>query len=146
MMESKDLKALLEQRTATMKQFVEGHEPICCYAIFRADLGMTPGKMAAQCGHAFDEVIMKSSGDEILAYKGTGHGTKIIMYVKNEHQLVRCYEEAKALGITTALVVDRGHVIPNTMFTGAPILTAVGIGPVKRSLAAPITKRCTMVQ
>lgn len=141
-----ELNALLASRKASMALFTDDHQPVNIYAIFRSDLNMTPGKMAAQCGHAFHLVIeegMKNDPAGIEAYKGTGNGTKIIMYVKNQGQLLRVYDEAKSLGLVAEMVIDRGHVIEGTAFTGEPILTAIGIGPVLREVVAPITKRCT---
>lgn len=77
-------------------------------------------------------------------YEGTGNGTKLCMYAKNEGQLMRAYREAKAAGLPCALIVDRGHVIPGTAFDVRPILTAIGIGPCFKDEVVHITKRLTL--
>lgn len=143
-----DIRALLDERARTMAEFTADHRPLNLYAIYRADLEMGPGKMAAQCGHAFDlakEQALQGDPGIQARYKGSGNGTKIVMYVKNLGQLLRAYREAQAAGLPCALVIDRGHVLP-PHFDGQPIITALGIGPVYKDLVAPITKRCTQAR
>jgi len=141
-----DIQAMLDERARTMAEFIPNHRPLLLYAIYRADLEMPPGKLAAQCGHAFqdarDAAILERP-DIAAQYKGTGHGTKVCMYAKNQHQLLRAYREAKALGLPCALVIDRGHKLP-PHFDGNPIITAVGIGPVYQDEVKDITKRYTL--
>lgn len=141
-----DIQAMLDERASTMAEFTPNHRPLLVYAIYRADLEMPPGKLAAQCGHAFQDardVAIVERPDIAAQYKGTGHGTKVCMYAKNQHQLLRAYRDAKALGLPCALVIDRGHKLP-PHFTGAPIITAVGIGPVYADEVKGITKRYTL--
>lgn len=143
-----DIQALLDERARTMAEFSADHRPLNMYAIYRADLDMPPGKLAAQCGHAYvnahDEA--KALRPDITAgYKGTGNGTKICMYAKNLGQLLRGYREAQAAGLPCSLIIDRGHVLP-PHFDGQPIITALGIGPVYRDEAVHITKRFTLVR
>lgn len=143
-----EIQALLDERLRTMQDFTEDHRPLNLYAIYRKDLDMPPGKLAAQCGHAYvnahDEA--KLLRPEVTAgYKGTGNGTKICMYAKNVGQLLRAYQEAKEAGLPCALIIDRGHVLP-PHFDGKPIITAVGIGPVYADEVKHITKRYTLTQ
>jgi PTH2 family peptidyl-tRNA hydrolase len=141
-----DIQAMLDERARTMAEFTPDHRPLLLYAIYRADLEMPPGKLSAQCGHAFqdarDAAILERP-DVAAQYKGTGHGTKVCMYAKNQHQLLRAYRDAKALGLPCALVIDRGHKLP-PHFDGNPIITAVGIGPVYQDEVKDITKRYTL--
>lgn len=143
-----DIQALLDERTRTMAEFTPDYRPLNLYAIYRADLDMPPGKLAAQCGHAYVNAhdAAKLERPEITAqYKGTGNGTKICMYAKNLGQLLRAYREAKAAGLPCELIIDRGHVLP-PHFDGQPIITAVGIGPVYADEVKHITKRYTLTQ
>ena len=143
---SADIQALLDERARTMAEFSPDHRPLVSYAIYRADLEMPPGKLAAQCGHAFQDsrdIASVARPDITAQYKGTGHGTKVCMYAKNLHQLLRAYHDAKAAGLPCALVIDRNHVLP-PHFDGNPIITAVGIGPVYADEVKDITKRYTM--
>lgn len=142
------IQAMLDERKRTMADFTPDHRPLMIYAIYRADLEMTAPKMASQVGHAYTDAhdAAKLLRPEITAqYRGTGHGTKVLMYAKNEGQLIRAYEGAVAAGLPCVLVIDRGHVMP-PHFDGDPIITAVGIGPVYKDEAAHITKRYTLAR
>lgn len=137
---------LLAERKRTMAEFRPDHRPLNMYAIYRADLEMPPGKLAAQCGHAFTRAYENAcKADPSIAerYKGTGNGTKICMYAKNQGQLLRAYREMLEQGIPCELIIDRGHVLP-PHFTGEPIITALGIGPVYRDEIANTLKRYTL--
>lgn len=143
-----DIQALLDERLRTMMEFTSDHRPINMYAIFRKDLEMGPGKLAAQTGHAFCMALKaarEKDSDIEDRYMGTGNGTKLVMYGKNEAAIVRAYKEALAAGLPCALVIDRGHKLA-PHFDGKPIITAVGIGPVYADIVRPITKRYTLVQ
>lgn len=141
-----DIQALLDERARTMRLFTESHRPMALYAIYRADLEMPLGKLAAQCGHAFQNAWdrARETRPEIASqYKGTGNGTKICMYAKNLNQLIQAYREAQALGLPCDLIIDRGHVLA-PQFDGQPIITALGIGPAFKDEIATITKRYTL--
>lgn len=142
-----ELQALLDERARTMQSFTADHRPMNMYAIFRKDINMSPEKIVPQCGHAY-HLSLKNAEQKTPGisetYEGTGNGTKLCMYAKNEGQLMRAYHEAKAAGLPCALVIDRGHVIPGTVFDGQPILTAIGIGPCFKDEAEHITKRLTL--
>ena len=87
-----DILQLLGERKRTMAEFHTDYRPLNMYVICRADLEMSPGKLAAQCGHAFasafEEAVQKRP---VITskYKGTGEGTKIVMYAKSLETLVR---------------------------------------------------------
>lgn len=140
------IEQLLTDRKRTMTAFVAGHRTLNIYAIYRSDLEMPPGKLAAQCGHAFDLAYQqgcKSRPDVTDKYRGTGNGTKICMYARNLMALLRAYKEALEAQLPCELIIDRGHVmLPH--FDGQPIITALGIGPIYRDEAEHILKRYTM--
>ena len=143
-----DILQLLNERKRTMSEFHANYRPLNMYVICRADLEMSPGKLAAQCGHAFASAHEKAKLDrpEITsAYKGTGEGTKIVMYAKSLETLVRAYRDMQKAGLPHHLVIDRGHKLA-PHFTGEPIVTALGIGPVCRDEVDTIMKRYTMVK
>jgi peptidyl-tRNA hydrolase len=143
---SSHVQKMLEARRQTMAAFSADYRPLNMYALYRADLQMSPGKLAAQCGHAFAlayEAALAHDAALCNEYKGTGNGTKICMYAKNQGQLLRAYEEIKAMGVPHALVIDRGHVLP-PHFSGEPIITALGIGPAYADELRPILKRYTL--
>lgn len=140
--------SILQERARTMQAFDENHRPINMYAIYRADLEMAPGKLASQTGHAFAlafEEAQRQDPEFCAEYKGTGNGTKLVMYAKNQGQLLRAYRELLELDVPCALVIDRGHVLP-PHFNGQPIITALGIGPVYADRIQSITKRYTLTK
>ena len=113
------------------------------YAILRGDLEMTPGKSAAQAGHAFKLLTRKIMLDDpqvAEAYFADGMGTNVCLIAKNEFALERAYEQAIASGLYCERVIDSGHIMP-PHFNGEPILTAIGIGPCRRDEIHHITKR-----
>lgn len=143
-----DIQALLDESKRTMSEFTDNYRALNMYAIFRADLDMTPGKIGAQGGHAFLQSYEKSliQRPEITSlYKGTGNGTKIFMYAKNLGQLIRAYKDCQQANIPCELIIDRGHVIL-PYFAGDPIITALGIGPAYKDEIAHITKRYTLLK
>jgi PTH2 family peptidyl-tRNA hydrolase len=143
-----DIQELLNERERTMAFFHSDYKPLNMYAIFRADLEMSPGKLAAQAGHAFDMTHDKAKiqRPEITSqYKGSGNGTKICMYAKNLNQLIRAYRDCQSLNIPCELIIDRGHILlPH--FNGKPIITGLGIGPAFKEEMTTITKRYTMLK
>lgn len=109
---------------------------------------MSPGKMAAQAGHAFlesYEVVRIRDPDRAAEYHNGSHGTKVVLGAKDLTTLLDIYERAKVEGLPTVLITDSGHVMP-PHFDGSPIVTAVGIGPVKRNEIHHTTKRLQVVR
>lgn len=117
------------------------------YAIVRRELEMSPGKLAAQCGHAFLDVYdlcRKEYPDRAAAYHDGSHGTKVVLET-DLAELLQLRERAMAEGLPAALIVDAGHVMP-PHFDGNPVVTAVGIGPVMRHEIQHITGRLALVR
>lgn len=114
----------------------------------RSDLNMSPGKMAAQTGHAFLDTFdkcLREDPDRAARYHNGCHGTKVILGAKDLDSLRCIYERAKAEGLPCTVITDSGHVmLPH--FDGSPIVTAVGIGPVQREEIHHITKRLPLVK
>lgn len=119
---------------------------------------MSPGKMAAQAGHAFCESLRDAESQtywedgvgadtdtEWHRYVADPPGTKVVLEARDELALLRAYHDAQARGIPSALIYDSGHVLP-PHFDGSSILTAVGIGPTTRRKVAPITRRFALVR
>jgi PTH2 family peptidyl-tRNA hydrolase len=99
------------------------------YIIVRTDLGINSGKLAAQACHATMKVFFdKMSGvrggpgklwnEQEVEYSFVateeevqwieGQFTKITKKVKNENQLLKVYEKAKAAGLNVSLIKDAG--------------------------------------
>lgn len=125
------------------------------YAVVRKDLNMTPGKMAAQTGHAFSELTRRASiafDDEDahhawrwLAWKQR-HGIKIVMSAKNEGAIRKIFDFAHAAGLFTAWIVDKGlYGVPDEL-KDQDTPTVVGIGPATRAEVKDILRRARLVE
>lgn len=128
---------------------------------------MSPGKLAAQAGHAFTDVfqlaaqvaperlrsyqvrpplppaaaactVADRARDALLTQPWSG--TKLVLVAPDGEALLDLYARARALGFPTVLVGDHGHHHP-PHFDGGLIITALGLGPVRRQEHHPFTKR-----
>jgi peptidyl-tRNA hydrolase, PTH2 family len=123
------------------------------FIIIRTDLEMSVGKTAAQASHAsmkifFDKFMIqgKHYPEENVEYKviltkeeaiwKDGLFTKIVKKVKNESQLLKVYEEAKAAGLNVSLIKDAA-----LTELKEPAYTAIAIGPNYVDRIEPIIKR-----
>lgn len=105
--------------------------------LYRRDLNMRKGKIAAQVAHASLKVFLdrdRGSWDRLVvpldeAMSSWTHAgfAKIVLSVESEDDLVRAWQAAKDRGLPTALVTDAGH----TEFHGVPTRTVVAIGPAR---------------
>lgn len=91
--------------------------------ILREDLGMSPGKAAAQACHASIAAYEVSDIADIDEWKRNGV-TKIVLGVHNEQALVKLYKLAVANELSCSLIADEGR---TEISPGS--ITAVGIGP-----------------
>jgi PTH2 family peptidyl-tRNA hydrolase len=110
--------------------------------VYRRDLKMRKGKIAAQVAHAsmkvfFDRLVEVGDSryelgpDESWDWHGAVHPwvkglfAKIVLSVETEADLLRVYTLAKKAGIPCALITDAGK----TEFHGVPTRTTVALGP-----------------
>ncbi|MGB9713524.1 MAG: peptidyl-tRNA hydrolase Pth2 [Candidatus Bathyarchaeales archaeon] len=104
--------------------------------VFRSDLKLSKGKIAAQAGHAAvsaAEEARKRHKSWWDAWLDEGQ-CKIAVKVKSEKELRELEKRAKELGLPCALIVDRGltEVPPGTV-------TCLGIGPAPSEKVDKIT-------
>lgn len=112
--------------------------PIKQVIVYRRDLKMRKGKIAAQVAHASMRVLLKLAtfdpgAPETLtiamppAMTRWVHGrfTKVVLSVEDEDALLKVYEEALARALPCALITDSGK----TEFNGRPTRTTVAVGP-----------------
>ncbi len=107
---------------------------------------MPPGKLASQAGHAYlNSFIAASRANPEIEdlYQPDGLGTKVCLKAKNQEQILKAYERAKEAGIPCSLIIDQHHIMP-PHFTGDPIITALGIGPIRKADIHDITKRFSL--
>ena len=103
--------------------------------VYRRDLAMRKGKIAAQCAHASMAVFFKLDEgpsdrlsiplDGPMAAWAKGRSAKVVLSVEGEAELLAIHGEAQARGIPTAMITDSGK----TEFHGQPTRTAVAVGP-----------------
>lgn len=98
--------------------------------VVREDIKISPGKMAAQVGHAAVECAMKAkAADPKLFSKWMGEGQrKVVLKIAGLAELERIEGMARGAGLITSRIVDAGltEVPPGTV-------TCVGIGPSKET-------------
>jgi peptidyl-tRNA hydrolase len=118
------------------------------YAVVRRDLEMPPGKLSAQSGHAYTaslfDCIDKKPDDARRYRRFDNGGSKVTLFAKGEAELMALEARCREAGIPHALFTDSGHVLP-PHFDGGEVVTALGIGPVRRADAKPILKKLRCV-
>jgi PTH2 family peptidyl-tRNA hydrolase len=110
--------------------------------VVRRDLGMGPGKAAAQAAHASCEAVFRilDSGEKrwlewLREWRLTGQ-KKVVLRVNSEAELLSVYTTAVSLGLPASLVVDAGltQLPPGTR-------TAAAVGPAPEELVDRVTGR-----
>lgn len=112
-------------------------DPYRLYAAVRTDLGMTAGKIVSQAGHAYVDAILEATNkrpDEVDLWRDKHHGIKVCLAVRSLMQLYELKAECDRMGIFCSVIEDLGF----TVFDGKPTITAIGLGPIKRSQAGPV--------
>jgi PTH2 family peptidyl-tRNA hydrolase len=110
--------------------------------VFRSDLKLGKGKIAAQAGHAAVSAAQEAnkrhrSWWEAWLFEGQ---RKVVVKVKDEEELLELEEQAKELGLPNALIVDRGltEIPPDTV-------TCLGIGPAPAEMIDRLTGNLSLL-
>lgn len=108
--------------------------------VWRKDLKVRKGKIAAQCAHASLAAILNTGvvGQDDVVGKCVnipltpqtkdwirGNFKKVCVYVNSEVELLELHKKAQEAGIITALITDSGL----TEFNGVPTNTCIAVGP-----------------
>ncbi|EAL45805.1 peptidyl-tRNA hydrolase, putative [Entamoeba histolytica HM-1:IMSS-B] len=113
--------SLSQEKTTTTQP--EEYKMVFCV---RNDLKMGKGKIAAQCGHAVVECVLKSlqTQPDVLKYWHEHDQTKVALRVDSLEQILELEKQANQEGIVNGLITDLGRtqIAPNT-------ITVLGIGP-----------------
>jgi PTH2 family peptidyl-tRNA hydrolase len=109
--------------------------------VVRSDLKMSRGKVAAQAGHAAvsaAEEARRLHPNWLKAWLKEGQ-RKIAVKVGSEKELLQLEEEAKEMGLPSALISDRGltELPPGTV-------TCLGIGPAPSDKVDRITGKLAL--
>lgn len=110
--------------------------------VFRTDLKLSKGKLAAQAGHAAvsaSEEARKRHRTWWEAWLFEGQ-RKIAVKVNDEEELTELEEQTKRLGLPNSLIVDRG-------LTQIPegTVTCLGIGPAPAELMDRLTGKLPLL-
>ncbi|KAH6640708.1 peptidyl-tRNA hydrolase PTH2-domain-containing protein [Chaetomium tenue] len=122
----------------------DGQEECKMVLVVRTDLGMTKGKIAAQCSHATlacykaltraaQQAPSSAEGRILRAWEGAGQA-KIAVQVKSEDELLELMGKARGLGVTARVIADQGRTQ-----IAAGSRTVLGVGPAPKSLVDMVT-------
>ncbi len=100
---------------------------------------MDKGKMCAQCGHAFVDIVLKTDRRKINSWKEEG-AKKVVLKVANMKELLKYKRLAGEAGFKTALITDAGK----TFFKKATT-TCLGIGPDDEDRIDSVTRSLKMM-
>lgn len=117
---------------------MDTNDEVVMYLVFRADLNLPKGKIAAQAGHAVQLVIREVenaaeiNSNALLHEWEKGSYTKIALKVADEASLRALHSVLCAANVLCVPVVDEGR----TVVTEGT-MTVLGIQPLSRSKVAP---------
>lgn len=110
--------------------------------VFRSDLGLSKGKVAAQAGHAAASAAEEARRHHNAWFKAwiSEGQCKIAVKVKSEKELSELEKQAKELALPTALIIDRGltEIPPGTV-------TCLGIGPAPAESIDKLTGKLSLL-
>ncbi|KAG9233853.1 peptidyl-tRNA hydrolase PTH2-domain-containing protein [Amylocarpus encephaloides] len=104
--------------------------------VVRTDLGMTKGKIGAQCGHATlacYKAMLKSKSPILRRWEKSGQA-KIALQVKSESEMELLQATAMSLGLVAEVITDAGR---TQIASGSR--TVLGIGPGPKSILDQVT-------
>ncbi|KAJ4297920.1 hypothetical protein N0V90_005819 [Kalmusia sp. IMI 367209] len=116
-----------------------GHSEECkLVLVVRTDLGMTKGKIGAQCGHAtlacYKQFLRRSPNSAILRRWERSGQMKVALQVKSEEELEVLQAQALSLGLVAQIIHDAGR---TQIASGSA--TVLGIGPAPKGVIDQVT-------
>ncbi|KAL7805685.1 peptidyl-tRNA hydrolase PTH2 domain-containing protein [Trichoderma aethiopicum] len=119
----------------------ESSEECKLVLVVRTDLGMTKGKIAAQCSHATLACYKAlasadpSSPERRVLSRWERYGqAKIAVQVKSQAEMLELRGKARAMGLTAEVIQDAGR---TQIEAGS--MTVLGVGPGPKSLVDQVT-------
>ncbi|KUJ13181.1 PTH2-domain-containing protein [Mollisia scopiformis] len=110
---------------------VDSGEPCKMVLIVRTDLGMTKGKIGAQCGHAtlacYKHFLKNDPKSTILRRWEREGQMKVALQVKTEDELDMLQAQAISLGLVAEVIADAGR---TQIAAGSHTVLGIGPGPV----------------
>ncbi|TEY84250.1 hypothetical protein BOTCAL_0018g00270 [Botryotinia calthae] len=112
--------------------------------VVRTDLGMTKGKIAAQCSHATlacYKTISRQPVNSLILRRWEREGqAKVALQVKSEDELQILQAQAISLGVVAEQIADAGR---TQIASGSH--TVLGIGPAPKSVIDQITGKLKLL-
>ncbi|PIL29592.1 hypothetical protein GSI_08228 [Ganoderma sinense ZZ0214-1] len=105
-------------------------EPCKMVLVVRTDLGMSTGKIAAQCGHATlacYKALQKTNPALLKHWERTGQA-KIALKAGSEDELLELEAIAKSLNLAARSILDAGR---TQIAAGSRTVLGIGPGPVE---------------
>ncbi|KAF7558488.1 hypothetical protein G7046_g5659 [Stylonectria norvegica] len=132
------LKASAQPKAASL---IDNGEECKLVLVVRTDLGMTKGKIAAQCSHAtlacykaLARLPPNAPERKLLARWEKYGQAKIAVQVKSQEEILELRRRARSLGLTAEVIQDAGR---TQIEAGS--MTVLGVGPAPRSLVDQVT-------
>ncbi|KAL7930136.1 peptidyl-tRNA hydrolase PTH2 domain-containing protein [Trichoderma chlorosporum] len=120
---------------------MESSEECKLVLVVRTDLGMTKGKIAAQCSHAtlacykaLAHADPASPERKVLARWERFGQAKIAVQIKSQADMLELRGKARAMGLTAEVIQDAGR---TQIEAGS--MTVLGVGPGPKSLVDKVT-------
>ncbi|KAL1792403.1 hypothetical protein ACET3X_008910 [Alternaria dauci] len=127
-----------EDDDSTPAEFPDHNEECKMVLVVRTDLGMTKGKIGAQCGHATlacYKHFLKHSPESTLLRRWERMGqAKVALQVKSEEELELLQAQALSLGLVAHIIHDAGR---TQIASGSA--TVLGIGPAPKGVIDQVT-------
>ncbi|CAN9229546.1 unnamed protein product [Alternaria alternata] len=127
-----------EDDDSTPAEFPGHNEECKMVLVVRTDLGMTKGKIGAQCGHATlacYKHFLKHSPESTLLRRWERMGqAKVALQVKSEEELELLQAQALSLGLVAHIIHDAGR---TQIASGSA--TVLGIGPAPKGVIDQVT-------
>ncbi|KAK4634725.1 putative peptidyl-tRNA hydrolase 2 [Fulvia fulva] len=132
------------QDLGELKNFPGSTEECKLILVVRSDLGMTKGKIAAQCGHAtlacYKTLVRANPAHPILKQWETLGQAKVALKVGSEDEMLMLQAQAISLGLCAQVIHDAGR---TQIASGSA--TVLGIGPAPKSKVDEVTGHLSLL-
>ncbi|CAK1541459.1 unnamed protein product [Leptosia nina] len=125
----------VKEAAKTIKKFASNAE-YKLVLVVRTDLGMSKGKIGAQCGHAAVgayEKALKKDPEGLKTWQLTGQA-KVALKTDSVEEIKQIADNAKKMGLITSMIRDAGRtqIAPNS-------ITVLGVGPAPKDIVDKVT-------
>ncbi|KAK5717607.1 hypothetical protein LTR17_015960 [Elasticomyces elasticus] len=126
------------QDLGELKSFAGNTEECKLVLVVRKDLGMSPGKIGAQCGHAtlacYKTLVRANPGHPVLRQWEDYGQAKVALRIDSEEDMLVLQAQAISLGLCAQVIHDAGR---TQIASGSA--TVLGIGPAPKSKVDEVT-------